>query len=54
MTRKDYLIIASAVAKMQSLGENQLYVADMLASELAKTNTRFDREKFMKACGVQQ
>jgi hypothetical protein len=27
-------------------------LARLLASELAKTNTRFDRERFLTACGV--
>lgn len=27
-------------------------VAELIASELAKTNPRFDRERFLAACGV--
>lgn len=54
MTRRDYQIIANAVRQMFSLGENQLYVADMLAVVLAKDNPKFDRSKFLEACGVEE
>lgn len=52
MTKKDYQLIADAVRQMFSLGDNHLYVADMLAVKLAQDNPKFDRDKFLTACGV--
>jgi hypothetical protein len=53
MRKKDYLMIAGAVRQMYSLGDNHLYVADMLAVTLAKNDPKFDRQKFLTACGIQ-
>jgi hypothetical protein len=54
MTRKDYYLIAGALAKCKSLGqENLLYVADMLAVELKQNNPAFKREVFLKEAGVE-
>lgn len=52
MTKKDYELIASVIRQMFSLGDDQLYVADMFAVTLAKQNPRFDRDRFLQACGV--
>ena len=60
MTRKDYELIAGAFAfavdkydgedwTMQGAGAA---IARLLADELAEDNSRFDREKFLAACGV--
>lgn len=60
MTRKDYELIAAAVAEANAdmvdhpgrlAGAAQ--VARYLARELRGTNPRFDRDRFLRACGVE-
>lgn len=58
MTRKDYILIAAAlkeardtIASEYHLGYKQ--AAYCLADALARDNPRFDRERFLKAAGVQ-
>lgn len=61
MTRKDFVLIANALkdaAEMASTahpdfrrGVNQ--AASDIAYALRTTNPRFDRERFLKACGMQ-
>lgn len=54
MTRKHFVMMAGII-RMGRKGENDT-VADNLARStadmFAKENPRFDREKFLKACGV--
>jgi hypothetical protein len=54
MTRKDFELIAAAIRYTHSLdGSDYITLkraADALADELAGTNPRFDRERFLKAC----
>lgn len=53
MTRKDYQLVSDALAKCGSLGqENLLYVADMVANDIKKSNPAFDVERFIKNAGV--
>lgn len=65
MTRKDYELIAAAVhrslmastisgstAVKAAKTEAIRLVAIDLAASLATTNDRFDRARFLKACGV--
>lgn len=48
MTRKDYRILANAIKiAMDSKIDVALCIADALASD----NPRFNREKFLLACG---
>lgn len=56
MTRKDYQRIANAfrnglagVSRLQESGIE--YTAECMANELAADNPRFDKEKFLEACG---
>lgn len=61
MTRKDYVAIAEAIEeglKVNGLGGGWseakgaiLTVAKEIANVLAADNKRFDRERFLKACG---
>lgn len=59
MTRKDYELIARAFsdkrAEYGSRGDK--LIVDDIASELANslhcTNARFDRVRFLRACGVE-
>lgn len=62
MTRKDYQLIAGAFRRARDYNDSaaksaghQVGTADaaiMLASALQEDNPRFDRERFLKACGV--
>jgi hypothetical protein len=52
MTRKDYVAIAAAIARAQ-LNQDCQMVADCIADVMARDNPRFDRARFLKACGVQ-
>ncbi len=52
MTQKDFELIARAVKDLPLLNQTaQEYVAQTFAEYLSETNPRFDRDKFLKACG---
>ena len=53
MTRKDYVLIADVIATSWH-GSAQLkeYLAVKFADKLAEENPRFDRDRFLVACGV--
>ncbi|HET6725866.1 MAG TPA: hypothetical protein VFH85_07670 [Gammaproteobacteria bacterium] len=63
MTRKDYELIAAAIrsalptalvaADLPLLNQAHGNTALRLAAALASDNPRFDRARFLKACGVQ-
>lgn len=54
MHRKEYYLVANALAKCKSLGQdNLLYVADMLATDFAKEDPTFKRDLFLKVSGVE-
>ena len=60
MTRKDYELIASAIRRAKaaqggSVGQQigSTDCAYTLAASLAAENPRFDRVRFLKACGVE-
>ena len=65
MTRKDFQLIADALVNLRTFEAHDSEmsetvaravrlssVADALASALATTNARFDRERFLTACGI--
>ncbi len=56
MTRKDYELIAAAIAGMPThapaLRTTQDSAARTLADALARTNPRFNRARFLEACKV--
>lgn len=61
MTRKDYVLIADAL-KLRDKGQPVYAAQDMigataaiyrLADALARDNPKFDRDRFLKASGVQ-
>ena len=57
MTKKDFELIASAVNEL-FLGHTNWHrsleqVANKLAEKLAEKNPRFNKEKFLLACGVE-
>lgn len=61
MTRKDFVLIAaafkSAMETEHHTGGRHIPGIDLsaryIATALAQSNQRFDRERFLKACGVQ-
>ena len=60
MTRKDYELIAQAISGMKDAYDGEDWTingamhpfACKLADALEGTNPRFNREMFLKACGV--
>lgn len=59
MTKKDYELIARNIAQVQREfrgvedGINAIRdVAVFIASDLERDNPRFDRERFLNACGI--
>ena len=59
MTKKDFQVIASLLNRMITEKawcmddmQDTYNMVHMFMDELQKTNPRFDREKFAKACGV--
>lgn len=64
MTKKDYIKIAAVFTDYQAMAENMpanggwretasTELANRLANMLAQDNPRFDRARFLTACGVQ-
>ena len=57
MTRKDYQLIANVFNDLAQVIELKGTVAEnlikMLADDLQADNPRFDRARFLAACGVQ-
>ena len=60
MTRKDYVAIAKAINLARTTNPeskaHQIAVADvalLVAGVMQDDNQRFDRARFLKACGVQ-
>lgn len=65
MTRKDYVLIAQCIegaqkhnpwptaAERQGAQLMQRQIAENLSYAMVHDNPRFDRERFLKACGVQ-
>ena len=48
MTRKDYILIAKAIQESTDKTE----IAYAIATVLAADNPRFDRARFLAACGL--
>lgn len=58
MTQKDFKLIADVMAGLPMDGHTswntyRKHTAYELARKLATTNPRFDRAKFLRACGVE-
>jgi hypothetical protein len=59
MTRKDYILLPNALARAKPLELTPIairqhsYCCEEVADALAADNARFDRARFLKACGVQ-
>jgi hypothetical protein len=53
MTRKDYVIIAEVIAtSWHDSAETKRTMAQNMADALQAENARFDRTRFLDACGV--
>jgi hypothetical protein len=52
MTKKDYLLIAQAIAETWCHYESQKAIAENLATALENTNPLFNKTRFLVACGV--
>lgn len=54
MTRKDYVLIAAAIAEVASYSRGHAFFARSVAENLADSfqadNPSFDRERFLQAC----
>jgi len=48
MTRKDYVLVASVIAQLK----DRQVVAEVFAKAFAAQNSNFNKELFMKACGI--
>lgn len=57
MTKKDFELVADVIKSMPgfapSLRDQKASCAQAFAARLTLINPRFDRERFLKACGVQ-
>lgn len=53
MTKKDFDLLAETVRTHQWRDDYERFLfASHLASKLEKTNPRFDRDRFIRACGI--
>ena len=56
MTKQDFEVVADRIKRNLAAGMDPLTLACLaedLACDFALRNPRFDRERFLKACGVQ-
>ena len=49
---RHYTAIAGIVNEVGAIGANNTWIAARLADNFAAENTRFDVDRFMRACGV--
>lgn len=52
MTRRDFVLIAEVVANIDNADVRRSVALDF-ATELASTNGRFDRLRFLRACDAE-
>ena len=52
MTKKDYQLIAGAIADTWCRFEDQKLLAESIAKALETTNPLFNKTRFLTACGV--
>ncbi len=53
MTRKHFIELAKMVAALDVVPFIRCDIAEGIARVCAQTNPLFDRDRFLKACGVQ-
>ena len=57
MTRRDYIAIAAAIQGADKYDDGEAISASIIeriADVMAQDNPRFDRARFLKACGMEQ
>lgn len=54
MTKKDYELISQAIADVHCDSEAQLMIAESISNALEGENPRFNRDLFLRSCGVKQ
>ena len=52
MSRKDFEILAESLFLSVEAEDDIVNACRRMADSLERTNSRFDREKFLAACGV--
>lgn len=52
MTKQDFELIANVILYVDIEKADRWLIAVSFADRLAKENKRFDRPKFLKACGI--
>lgn len=56
MTRKDYVAIAAAIKPLMDARHTDRHVVECVAQNIAmalqRDNARFDKDRFLAACGV--
>lgn len=50
MTKKDFILIAKVIQEYSESKKDANYWGSRFANELAKTDERFDKERFINAC----
>jgi hypothetical protein len=53
LNRRHFEIVAASVRNTDMPADVRERVASQLASELSSTNPRFDRQRFIRACGCE-
>ena len=55
MTRKDFQLVADALKAAKGLGTEVPFgeLCQVMADFLSTTNERFDRRRFLTACGIE-
>lgn len=53
MTRKDFQLIADTIKDLDLIPIDRLHIAREFATSLRTTNAKFDRSRFLRACGME-
>lgn len=55
LEHRHFAVIADILKRLHSMGhdKNRTWVADYFASELVRTNPKFDRARFLRACNAE-
>ena len=52
MQHRHFAVVAGIIAELDVDYPQRAIIADQFARKLAATNSRFDRARFIKACGI--
>ena len=53
LAKRHFEIVASSIRATEMPADVRQRVADQLAQQLSSTNPRFDRQRFVRACGCE-